>query len=202
MIPLQLPPTPHPRPTIHCPSYVPMMTRYCSRKHIPRPPHPHRTERITIRHGPIHHFRSLLLPRLFLSLFPLKPSPHPRTRRSMTTRRNQTPKPNRSTTTKHCHPTSLRSYRNMSPPQHHRSEPKTSNPRLNLNRSTRLLLHCTTSHRILRSAIFNRRRSLRLYILRSHRIPRPPRHYWFYIPASMFTSSNQIPFHAKPPLRI
>lgn len=179
-----------------------MMTRYYSREHLPRPPHPHSPKRPTIRHNPLHHVRSILLLRVLLSILSLKPSTNPGTRRPMTPNRHQTAQPHRGPTAKHSHPPGLRRNRNMSPPQHYRREPKTRYSSPNPDNPPRVLLHSPTGDRIPRSPILNRRQRLWRYLLRCHRIPRPPRNHWVYLPNCLPPPTDQIPLHIKPPLWI
>lgn len=200
VIPLQLPSAPNHWPNLHHPSYIPMMTRHCTRKHLPRPPHPPCPKRPTIWYSPVHYIRSFLFPRVLLSILPLKPGPNSRARGPMTASRDQTSKPNRSPPTKHRHPPSLWGNRHMSSPQHHRSQPKTSNSSSNSHSPPRILLHRPPSYGVLRSPLHHRRRSLRLNILCGHRIPRLTCNHWLYIPPSMPSAPNQIPLYIKPPL--
>lgn len=185
VIPPQLPTPPRNGSSLHRSSYVPVMTRHRTRKHVPRPSHAYSTKRPTVWDGPIHYIRSILLPRIFLGILPLQPSPNPRIRRTMTPSWNQTPRSNRRPPPKHCHPTSLRGYGYMSSPQHHRSQPKTSNPSTHPNSTPRILFHCSTSHRILRGPILYCRRSVRFHLLCCNRIPWTTRNHWLYIPTSM-----------------
>lgn len=202
MIPLQLISPTRYRPPINTPSNASMMARYYSREHLPRPPHPHSPERPTIWHDPLHHIRSILLLRVFLSILPLKPSTNPRTRRPMTPNRHQTAQPHRSPPAKYSHPPGFRRNRHVSPPQHHRRKPKTRYPRPNTNNPPGVLLHSPTSNRIPRSPILNRRQRLRIHLLRCHRIPRTSRNHRIYLPNCLPPPTNQIPLHIRPPLRI
>lgn len=95
---------------------ISMMTRYRTRRDIPRTPYAPRTKRPTLWDNPIYYLRSIFLPRLFLSILPLKLSPNTRTRRMLTTYRNYHPRPIRGATTKHSRPPSLRRYSHLSPP--------------------------------------------------------------------------------------
>lgn len=85
----------------------------------------------------------------------------------------------------------------MSPPQHHRRRTKTSNSITSTNHLTRTLFHRPPSYRVLRSTIHNRRRSLRLNILRSHRIPRTACHHWIILLGRMSSTPNPIPLHIR-----
>lgn len=202
MISLQLVYPASRRPLINAPSNTPMMTGHCPRKHLPRPPHAYSPKRPTIRHNPLHHIRSFLLPRILLSIFPLKPGANPRTRRPMTPSGHQTTQPHRSPATKHSYPPSFGRNCHMSSPQHHRGKPKTRHPRPNTDNPPRVLLHRPTGNRVPRSPILNCRQRLRLHFLCCHRIPRTPRNHWIHLLNRLPPPPNQIPLHIRPPLRI
>ena len=178
------------------------MTRYCTRRYIPRAPHPSRTERVALRHDSIHHIRSLLLCRIFLSLLPLKPSPDPRTRWVLTTNGYYYPRPIRSAPTEHGSSLSLRSHRYLGPPQPYRRGAKTGNPVTWPNDSTRLLLHLLARSRVLRRPLYHRGRGLRFNFLCSHRIPRSACYHRIHIPSSLLCTSSTVPLHLKPPFRV
>src|SRR5699024_9201832 len=93
MVPLQLDHPTDNRPPLYASSHAAMMTRRSPRKHLPGPPHPNCPKGPTIRNNPFHYIRGLLLPRILLSLLPLKPSPNTRTGGPMAPNRSQTPKP-------------------------------------------------------------------------------------------------------------
>lgn len=101
-------------------NYIPIMTRYCTRKHFPRTLHAHRPKRPAIWNNPIHSLWSLFLHWLFLSLLPFKSHPNPRTGRMLTTHRHPPPKPLRSSTLKHILSLSLRPIHHLRPPQPNR----------------------------------------------------------------------------------
>ena len=88
MIPLQLNSTTNSGPINKHPNNIPMMTRYHPRKHFPRPSYTNRPKRVTIWNSFIYCLRSPIFHRLLLSLLPLKPCPHSRTRRVLTTNRH------------------------------------------------------------------------------------------------------------------
>lgn len=115
MISLQLNTTNNPRFTNHTPNHISMMTRYYPRRNFPRTSYSPSTKRLTIWYNLIHHIRSIFLYRIFLSLLPFKPSPYPRTRRMLTTYRNHTTKPIRSSPIKYSSIISLRSNNYLSP---------------------------------------------------------------------------------------
>lgn len=133
-------------PTSH---HIPMMTRYYPRGNFPRSSHTPRAKRTSIWNDPIYYLRSILFPWVLLSLLPLKLSTHTRTGRMLTPHRSCSTRPIRSPTPQHSRIASIRSYSNMSSPQYHRRRTKASHPILSINYSSRLLLHCPPSHRIL-----------------------------------------------------
>lgn len=178
-----------------------MVTRYCPRKHLSRPPYPSSPKRTTIWHNPIHHLRGLLFPWVLLSVLSLKLSTNPRTRRTMTTNGNYHTRPIRSPTSQHSSTTSLRSYSNMSPSQPNRSQPSICHPRLNPHDYSRAILHCPSGNRVLRSPIHHRRQQLWVNLLCCHRLSRPTRHYWINIPNNLPLSTNHTPLHLEPPFR-
>lgn len=178
------------------------MTRYYSGRDISRTPHTPSTKRPTIRNNPIHYFRSIFLPRLFLSLLPLKPGTNSWARRLLTPYRHHNPQPIWSSPAKYCCTPGLRRNRYMSPSQHYRRKPKRSYPISCPNHPSRILLHPPSSNRILWSPLHNCRRSLRLYFLRSNRLPRTPRNYWLNFLSRLSISTNPIPFYIPTPLRI
>jgi len=171
------------------------MTRHHPGRNISRPPYPARPKRPPIRNSPLHHFRSLLLCRLLLSLLPLKPCPPPRTRRRLTPFRNHYTGPFRSASAQYCRPSSIRCNSHLSPPQHYGGRTKTSNSIPSSNDPSRLLLHLPSSPRILRSPFHHRRRGLWLYFLRSNRLPRPPRHHRIHLPGHLPSPTNPIPLY-------
>jgi hypothetical protein len=63
------------------------MTRYHSRRNIPRVTHKSTNKRTSMRDNPIHYFRSILFHLVHLSIFPQKIIPHSRTRINLTTNR-------------------------------------------------------------------------------------------------------------------
>lgn len=97
-------------------NYISMMTRYCTRRYISRPPHPRRTKRSSLRHNPFHCIRSIFLLRIFLGLLPLQPSPYPRTRGLLTSSRYYPSKSTRGSTSKYISSFSLRSVYHLSSP--------------------------------------------------------------------------------------
>lgn len=177
-----------------------MMTRYCTRRHIPRSPHPSCPKRPSIRNNSIYYLRSILLPWLFLSILPLKPSPHTWIRRLLTPYRHYPPKPLRSPPSKYSSTTGIGGYRNLSSPQHYRRWTKTSNPIPYPNNPSRLLLYIPASTRVLWSPLHNRRRCLRLNLLRCYRLPRPPRNHRINLLSRMSTTTNPISLHLRTPL--
>ena len=179
-----------------------MMTRHRTRRHISRPPHTPRAKRSPIRDNPFYHLRSVLLPRILLSLLPRKPCTHPRARRLLATHRHYPPRPLRSSSSKHSRPTCLRSYSYLSPPQHHRRRTKTSNPLTSSNNSTWLLLYFPTRYRVLRGPLHTCRRSLRFHLLRSNRLPRTSRHHRLDLLSYLPTTSSPVPFYIRTPLRV
>lgn len=114
--------------------------------------------------------------------------------------RHQTAQPHGSPPTKHSYPPGLWCNCHMSPPQHHRRKPKTCHPRPNTNDPPRVLLHSSTSNRVPRSPILNRRQRIRLHFLRRHWIPRTPRNHRIHLPDCLPPPTNQIPLHIRPPL--
>lgn len=178
------------------------MTRCSTRRHVPRSPHPSRTKRPSIWNNPVYYLRSTFLPRILLSLLPLKSCPYPRTRWMLTPSRNHCPRPLRSSPSKHCGPSSFWSYSYMSAPQHYRRKTKTSNPIPCPYYSPRWLFHMPSGYRILRSPLYNCRRSLRLYLLRRNRFPRSTRHYWLYFPSRLLPAPSPPPLYIRPPFRI
>lgn len=151
----------------------------------------------------IHHFRGLLLPRIFLGLLPLKSSPNPQAGRAMTPCQNQPLKPHRGAPTKHCYSPGLRGHHYMSPPTAYmRGSAKTGHLRPHTHSATRILLHHPPSHRILQGPLLHRRWSIWINLLCCHWIPRPTRHHWLNIPISMPRTPNQVPFHFQPSLRL
>ena len=179
-----------------------MMTRRRPRKHLFRPPYPASPKRPTIRYNPLYHLRSLLLPRVLLSVLSLKLGSNPRTGRTMTANRNYHTRPIRSSTPQHSSSTSLWGYSDMSPPQPNGSQPSTRHPRLNSHNYSRAILHCSSSNRILRSPIHHRRQQLWLNLLCCHRLSRPTCHYWLNIPNDLPISTNHTPLHLKSPFRL
>ena len=171
------------------------MTRYRTRGYIPRTPHPACPKRPPIWHNSFYYFRSLLLPRIFLSLLPLKPGTNPRTRRLLTSNRTSHPRPIRSSLTQYSCSSSIRRNCYLSPSQHHRRRTKTSNSISSTNNLIRILLYIPSRHRILRSSIHNCRRSLRLNFFCCHRIPRAPRNYWLHLPSCLPSSSSPLPLY-------
>lgn len=179
------------------PHYVPMMTRHCPRRDISRTPHSPSPKRPSIRNNSLYYFRSFLFLRIFLSFLPLKSCPYTRTRGLLTTHRPSHIRPIRSTFTKHCRFISLRCNRHMSPPQHYGGRTKTSNPITSPDNSTRLLLHFPPRNGILRSPFYNCRRSLRVHLLRRHRVPWSSRHHWFFFPSCLPHSTNPVSFYLR-----
>lgn len=137
------------RPTNQYTNLIPMMTRHCTRKHIPRPPHNTRPKKPSVRNNTIHHLRSILLCRLLLSILPLKPCSNTLLRRPLTTNRHHPSKPHRSTPPKHLCITCIRSYNYLSSSQSHKQRSKTNNPSPTHHNPTRYLFHPTTNLRIL-----------------------------------------------------
>ena len=172
-----------------------MMTRHRPRRHISRPPYPARPKGPPIRNSPLHYFGSFLLCRLLLSLLPLKPCPPPRTRRSLTSLRNYDARPLRGPTTQYCCASSIWRHSHLSSSQHYGRRTKTRNSIPGPNYPSGLLLHLPSSTRILRSPFHYRRWGLRLYLLRSHRLPRPPRHHRIHLPSNLPTPTNPIPLY-------
>ena len=68
--------------------YIPMMTRYYPRKHLPRTSHSNRPKRPPLRNNPFYYLRSLIFHWILLSILPLKPCPNPRTRWLLTPNRH------------------------------------------------------------------------------------------------------------------
>lgn len=126
-----------------------MMTRHRTRKHIPRTPHTHSTKRPTIWHNSLYHLRSLLLHWIFLSILPFKPRPNPRTRRTMTAKRNLSTQPHRSSPPKHSRPISLRNHCHMSTPRNYIRKTQRSNTSTHTDNYFRSLLYPPSSNRIL-----------------------------------------------------
>merc|ERR1712035_31175 len=85
LIPFPLHNTNNPWYSPSSPNNISMMTRHRTRRHISRPPHTPRAKRSPIRDNPFYHLRSVLLPRILLSLLPRKPCTHPRARRLLAT---------------------------------------------------------------------------------------------------------------------
>lgn len=171
------------------------MTRYCSRRHLSRTPHPNRTERTPIWNNFIYRLRSFLLCRIFLGLLSFKPSPHSWARRMLTTYRHPPSQSPRSPPSQHISPISLRSIHYLGPSQLNRrkSQPHATSPvHYYLPRT---LLHSSTSLRVSRNLFHNRGRSIRLNILYGYRIPRPTRHYWLNFPCRMLPTSTKISLH-------
>lgn len=179
-----------------------MMTRHCTRRHLPRSPHPSSPKRPSLRYNPLYYLRSILLFRLLLSLLPLKPSSNPRTRGLLTSSRHHPPKPTRCTSPQHLCSSGLRSLYYLSPSQPYRRQSQTHTPITTYYNLPRSLFYTTTSIRILRNPIYNLWRGLWLYILHSHRIPRPPRHYRLYLPNRMPSPTTKISLYIQSPLRI
>lgn len=195
LVPLPLNNINNPRDNSSAPYNIPMMTWHYSRRNIPRSPHTTSTKRTTLWNNPIYYFRSVLLPRIFLSLLSLKPSTNTRTRRMLTPNRNHYIRPLRSSPPQHSRATGIGGNSHMSPPQHYGRWTKTSYPIPRTYNPARTLLHCPSSHGILWSTLHNRRRGIRLYILRGHRIPRTARHYWIIIPGCLSPSPNPVPLY-------
>lgn len=116
MIPLQLNLPPITRFANQYVNHIPMMTRHCTRRYFSRTPHTHCPKRPTIWNNPLYPIRSFFLHWLFLSILPLKPRPHPRTRRVLTTHRHPPTKPPRSATPKYIRVAGLRSVNYLSSP--------------------------------------------------------------------------------------
>lgn len=102
---------------------IPMMTRHYPRKHIPRPSHTNRPKGTSIWNNPIYHLRSLILHRLLLSLLPLKPRSHSRTRWMLTTNRHPPLKSPRSSPSQHLCAVGLWRIHYLSSPQSNRRKP-------------------------------------------------------------------------------
>lgn len=182
--------------------YVSMMTWHHSRRNLPRPPHTPSTKRTTIRNNLIYYLRSILLPRILLSILPLEFSTYPRTRWMLTSHRNHPPRPIWSAPSQHSCTISIRGYSYMSPPQHYRRGTKTSYSIPSINHSTWTLLYCSPSYGILWSTLHNCRRSIWLNILCSYRIPWTPCYYWINLPSSMPSTPNPIPLYIRTPFRL
>lgn len=178
------------------------MTWHHSRRYLPGTPHPSCSKRASIRYNPFHYLRSILFPRIFLSILPLQPRPNPRTGRLLTTHRHYHPWPIWGSPSKHGSSPCLRSYSNLSSPQHHGRRPKRGSPIFSTNDFTRLLFYLPSRYRILWSPFYDCRRSLWLYILCSHRLPWPSCHYWFHIPRRLPTSPNPLPLYIWTPFWI
>ncbi|KAI4542209.1 hypothetical protein MG293_007588 [Ovis ammon polii] len=67
---------------------ISVMTRCNSRKHLSRPPYSSCPKGPSLRNDSFHYLRSSILYWIFLSLLPLKPCPHTRTRRLLTPNRH------------------------------------------------------------------------------------------------------------------
>lgn len=178
------------------------MTRYYSRRNLPRTSHPSCTKRPSIRNNPFYYLRSLLLPRLFLSLLPLKPGPNSRIRGPLTPHRNLPTRPVWGAPPKHSCSPGLRSNCYLGSPQHYGRRTQTSHPVTSLNNPARLLLYPSPSHRILRSPLYNCRRRLWINILRSHWLPWITRHHRLHLPSSVSTTPDLISLHLRTSLRI
>lgn len=172
-----------------------MMTGHCPRRNIPRTPHTSCSKRPPIRNDSLYYLRSILLPRILLSLLSLQPCPNSGTRWLLTPYRNYPLRPLRSSPTQHSRPTSLRSNSHLSTPQHHTRTSKRSNPVPHLNHSSRLLLYLPSSNRILRSPLHHRRRRLWFHLLRSNRLPRTPRNHWLYLPGHLSSTTSSSSFY-------
>lgn len=85
----------------------------------------------------------------------------------------------------------------MSPPQHHRRGTKTSHPISRTHNLARTLFYRPPGHRVLRSTLHNCRRSIWLYILCSHRIPRTTCYYRIIIPGRLPPPPNPIPLYIR-----
>lgn len=179
-----------------------MMTRYHSRKHISRTPHTSCTKRLTIWYTTIYYIRSILFPRLFLGILSRQLSPYARTRWVLTPCRNYNPGPLWSPTSKYCCLTRFWGHSYLSPPQHHSRATKTSYPSLIFNNPFRILLHIPPGFRILRSPLYNCRRSIRSHLFRSNWLPWTSCNYWLNFPGSMPLTSSPISFHIWTPLRV
>lgn len=201
MISLQFNPPTNTRPTSQYTNYVPMMTRYCTGKHLPRPPYTDRPKRLTIWNNPVHLIRSFLLYWFLLSFLPLKPSPNPRTWGMLTTHRYQSPKPSGGSTPKYICPPGFRRINHLSPPQPNGRKPQKHTASPTHHNLTRGLLYTTPSFRILRNPLYNCRWGVRIYILHGHWIPRSTCHYWIYFPPSMLYATTKIPLHLQAPFR-
>ena len=178
------------------------MTRHCTRRHIPRPPHTNRTKRPTIRNNFIYCLRSVFLCWLLLGILSLQPSTNTRIRRMLTTNRNLTAQPTWSSTTKYYSPTGIRSINYLSSPQLNRRGSKPYNSRPIYYNYFRPIFYHSSSLWIPGNTFHNLRQCIRINILHSHRIPWTSRNHWFYLSRRMSPSTIKLSLYIQPPFRI
>lgn len=183
-------------------NHVSMMTRYCTRGHIPRPPYPRRTKRSSLRHNPVYCIRSIFLFRILLSFLPLQSSPNSRIGRLLTPSRYYPSKSTRSPTPKHISPSGLWSLYYLSSSQSNRRKPQAYNSSTINYDLLRFIFHRSTSIRILRNIFYNLRWRLWIYFLYSYRLSRPSCNHWIYFPYRVPSSTTKISFHFQSSLRI
>lgn len=183
------------RPSYKYTDYIPVMTGRCPRKHISRASHACCPKRSTIRNNPIYCVRGFIFYRILLSLLPLKPSPHSRARRMLTSHRHPPLKPARSPSSQYLCPISLRSLNHLSPsqPDGRQTCPYTPGPVYYDCPGT--IFHATPSIRVLRSTLHNLRRCLWVHLLCSHWIPWATCYYWLHFPDCMLPTTTEIPLH-------
>lgn len=179
---------------------IPVVTRHSSRKHISRAPHPICPKKSPLRNSPLHYLRSFLLPGIFLSIFSLELLARPRTRHTLTPNRHHPVKPPWSPSSQHSSPSRLRGNSNLGPSQHHLRKPKRSNLRSRLDGPSGILFYTFTNNRVHRSPLHNRRRNLRVNILRCNRISRTSRDHRLHLFNRLPTATNQISFYIQTPL--
>jgi hypothetical protein len=179
-----------------------MMTRYQTRRSPTRTPHLYCNKGITMRNNLIYYLRSTIFLFLLLSILPQKTGTHYRNRTKMTTYWNYTIQCISSTSTKHYYSSIIRSYRNLSPPCHHRKQSYPSHNRTNHHSHTRNLFYFTPSLGILRSLFHYLRFIVRINLLHSHRISRNPRNHRFNLPHNLSNTLNFIPLFSQSPLWI
>lgn len=167
-----------------------MVTRHRTRRHIPRTSHTPCPKRVTIWYNPLHHIRSILLLRLFLSFLPLKSSPNPWDWGLLASSRNYCPWPIWSPTIKHRSSSCLWCYSHMGTPQPNRRKARTSHSVLIPNHPSRLLFYRTSSTRVLWSTLHHCRQCVWRHLFRSNRLPWPTRNYWHNISRRMSSPAN------------
>lgn len=195
MIPLQFKCPATTRSSYKYTDYISMVTRRCPRKHIPRASHACRPKRLAIRNNPIYCVGGFIFYRIFLSLLSLKPSPHSRTGRMLTSYRHSPLKPARSSSSQHLSPISLRSLNHLGPSQPDGRQPCPYTPSPIYYDCPRTIFHATPGIRILRSTLHNLGRCLWVYLLCSYRIPRTTCYYWLHFPNSVLSTTIEIPLH-------